>query len=355
LMLGNVEKIQTILETSKKVFKECSLKSGAIVASNIHDPDYPKDVKNYYYVWPRDASFICVACDLIGLKRIPEKFFEWCWNEAERFKEKGIFYMRYYPDGRMYGRQFQPDQLGSLLWAIEHHSKYHGIIKLNSLIEKTADGICSSWIGSCFRRSFDIWEERVASQRKNEKHTYSLAMCIKGLEVAMKLIGKKEQWLKSKEQMEKELKKSYEKKLGYFVRTFNGRRANETLDSSMLGLVWPSEFVQADDRRMISTVNTIIQKNSIDENGIIRYKGDKYIGKLKRGNAGAWPILNFWLSIYFSNLGKRKKALKHFDWVIERVEKKLPEQIKDSKPFSIIPLAWSHAMFVISGRFLELF
>ncbi len=340
---------------SKKVFRECSLKNGAIVASNIHDPDYPKGMKNYHYVWPRDASFVCVACDLIGLRKIPEKFFKWCWDEAEGFRKKGIFFMRYHPNGKMYGRQFQPDQIGSLLWAIEHHSKHWDVTKFNPLIEKTADGICSSWKGSYFRSSFDIWEERVTSSRKNEKHTYSLAMSIKGLEAALKLTRAKERWLKCKEQMEKELKKSYDKKLGYFVRTFDGKHVDNTLDSSMLGLVWPSELVKSNDKRMISTVNKIIQKNSIEGTGIMRYKGDRYIGKLKRGNAGTWPLLNFWLSIYFSKLGKKKKASKYFDWVIERVDGKLPEQIKYNKPFSIIPLAWSHAMYLIAGRFLELF
>jgi len=87
----------------------------------------------------------------------------------------------------------------------------------------------------------------------------------------------------------------------------------------------------------------------------MRYKGDKYIGKLKRGKAGSWPILNFWLSIYYTKLGKREKALQYFNWVVDRVEEKLPEQIKNEKISSIIPLAWSHAMFIIAGKYLELF
>jgi GH15 family glucan-1,4-alpha-glucosidase len=349
------EKIQRMFKIGKKIFKECSLKSGAIVASNIHDPDYPKGVKNYYYVWPRDASFVCVACDLIGLKNIPEKFFKWCWDKAEGFREEGIFYMRYNPDGKMYGREFQPDQTGSLLWAIEHHSKSFDVDKFNKIIEIAADGICSSWSGSSFKRSFDVWEERVASPIKNEKHTYSLAMCIKGLRAASMLIGPKEEWLECIRQMGNEFEKSYNKELGYFLRTFNNTHTDKTLDSSMLGLVWPSEIVESDDDRILSTVNKIIQKNSTDNGGIMRYKDDKYVGKLKRGEAGAWPILNFWLSIYYAKLGKREEALKYFNWVLERTEKKLPEQIKNGKPNFIIPLAWSHAMFIIAGKFLNLF
>jgi GH15 family glucan-1,4-alpha-glucosidase len=348
------KKIKRIFKTSKRVFRECSLKNGAIVASNIHDPDYPEGVKNYHYVWPRDASFVCVACDLIGMKKIPEKFFKWCWKKAENFKEKGIFFMRYFPDGRMYGKQFQPDQTASLLWAIEHHSKDWDVSSFGQLIEKAADGIYSSWKGSCFRRSFDLWEERAASPKKKQNHTYSLAMCIKGLKAALRLIGTRREWLRCVGEMENELKKSYDKKLGYFVRTFNNKR-DKTLDSSMLGLVWPSEVISPKDRRMVSTVKKIIEKNSTENGGIMRYKGDKYVGKLKRGNAGAWPILNFWLSIYFSKSGRKKRALEYFNWVLERVNDKLPEQIKNGKPSSITPLAWSHAMFIIAGRYLELF
>jgi GH15 family glucan-1,4-alpha-glucosidase len=353
--LINDEKIQRILESSKKVFKECSLMNGAIVASNIHDPDYPKGMKNYYYIWLRDASFVCVACDLIGLKNIPENFFKWCWNKAENLKEKGIFFMRYRPDGKMYGRQFQPDQAGSLLWAIEHHSKFFDITEFNGLVKRVADGICSSWNGSCFRRSFDIWEERAASPRRNQNHSYSIAICTKGLKVATRMTEPKERWYECIRKMENELRKSYSSELGYFVRTFGKRNVDKTLDSSMLGLVWPSEILKPNDKRIISTINKITQKNSIDNKGIVRYKGDRYSGKLKRGEAGAWPLLNFWLSICLSKLGKKEKALEYFNWVIERVEEKLPEQIKYNKPTSIIPLAWSHAMFIIAGKFLDLF
>jgi len=346
--LVNDEKIQRIFDISKKVLKECSLENGAIVASNIRQ----KGFKNYFYVWPRDASFVCVACDLIGLKTIPERFFRWCWNYAESFREKGIFFMRYHTNGKKYGIQFQPDQIGSLIWAIEHHSRYSE--KFNKIVEKAADGICSSWNVMCFRKSFDIWEEKVTSSKKKENHTYSLAMCIKGLNVASKLLQPKEEWLRCIEQMKIQFNRSYDKKIGYFLRTFGDKTRDKTVDSSLLGLVWPSEIVKPNDKRIISTINKIIRVNSLG-NGIMRYKGDKYIGKLKRGKAGAWPILNFWLSIYFSKLRKKEKALKYFKWVIERVDEELPEQIKNDEPSSIIPLTWSHAMFIIAGKFLDLF
>lgn len=351
--MADKRKIKEIIKTSRKVFKECSHKNGAIVASNMHDPEYPKDAKNYYYVWPRDASFVSVACDLVGLKRIPENYFKWCWK-AEEFKEKGIFYMRYYPNGKMFGRQFQPDQSGSLLWAIEHHCKSYGKYpkKIENLIIKTADGICSNWKKTCFRKiSYDLWEERRAYPKNNEKHTYSVAICLRGLEAANRLIGKNEKWMECIEQMKDEIEKAYHNRVGFFTRTFGDNFVDLVIDSSILGLVWPSEIIKPKDKRIVRTVNEIRRINAIN-GGLMRYPGDRYNGTLRKTGAGAWPLLNFWMSIYYIKSGNKKEARKYYDWVIKRVDKKLPEQIKNNKPTSIIPLAWSHAMFIIASKFL---
>ncbi len=348
-----MEKMEKIFKRSIEVFNECSLRNGAIVASNIYDPDYPKNAKNYFFVWPRDASFVCYACDLLKIRKIPEKFFEWCW-EAENFKEEGIFYMRYYPSGKMYGRQFQPDQAGTLLWEIFNHSEIFSTSKFNDLAKKIAEGICKSWEGSCFKRHFDLWEERVASPKRNENFTYSLAMCIKGLDCALKLLGYDKRIEECLKQMKIVILKAYDEKRNCFARMFNSKK-DLTVDSSLVALAWPSEILEPNDERMISTVKKIIEENSVEGRGIMRYKGDKYAGYLRRKEGGAWPVLNFWLSIYFSLAGKRKEAFEYFNWVLERVEEKLPEQIKDGKPASIIPLAWSHAMFIIAGKFLGIF
>ena len=381
-------KIEEVYEESIKVIKDCSLRNGAIVAANILDEAYPKDVKSYFYVWPRDASFVCYAADLLGLHKIPEKFFDWCWERAEGFREKGIFLAnKYYPNGRMAGdfdvgikpkeiknktirefaksqtftrlfySNFQPDQTASLIWAVYEHSKFKSIEKFKPVVEKAADGISNSWSKNCFKvPTYDLWEEKVALPRLKQVHTYSLAMCKKSLECAVEILGPNKKWSECIQQMKKVLERCYSNE--YFVKTY-GKVVDRTLDSSSLGLVWPSGAFDAEDPRIVSTVERILQKNCIEE-GIHRYPKDKYDGRMSFGElclegGGAWPILNFWISIYFCLAGKRQEALKYFNWVVERVEKKLPEQIKNGKPASIIPLAWSHAMFIIAGKFLGLF
>jgi len=378
--------IEKILEKSKEVFRNCSLSNGAIIAADVNNPIYPKDAKWYGYVWLRDASFVCYACDLLKMYEISEKFLKWCLDYAEGLRE-GIFAHKYFPNGRIAGDfdlglderelksekkkiiknylktkvfyiQFQSDQLGTLLWSIYEHSKFRSIEQFKELIEILANGIRKYWKKNCFSvPSFDLWEENIAFPKYRQVHVYSLASCIKGLECALKS-KENENWKSTLKQMKRVFSKclDYSKNLGYIPRVF-GKKIDTTIDSSLLAIAWPWEQLQVNDEIMIKTVENILKENETN-GGIIRYKGDKYDGRieladLKLEEGGAWPILNYWVSIYFYLKGEKEKALKYFNWVNEKsLNGYLPEQIKDDKPASIIPLVWSHAMFVIAANFL---
>ena len=383
--------VEKILEKSKEVFRNCSLPNGAIIAADVNNPIYPKNVKWYGYVWLRDASFVCYACDLLGMYEISEKFFKWCLDYAEGIRE-GIFAHKYFPNGRIAGDfdlilnnselkgskrkivknylkvkvfyvQFQPDQLGSLIWSIFEHSKFRSIEDFKELVEILANGICKFWKKSHFSLpSFDLWEERVALPKLKQVHTYSLASCCKGLECAIRIFKGSEKikiWERTLKQMKMVLEKCYVRNMGHFVRTF-GEKIDEAIDSSLVSLVWPWEQFKVDDERVTKTVDKILSENEIN-GGILRYKEDEYVGKmdfldLKKGRGGCWPIINYWLAIYFCLKNEKENALKYFNWVNERtIDGYLAEQIIDDKPSSIIPLAWSHAMFVIANNFLTLF
>ena len=94
--------IEKILEKSKEVFRNCSLPNGAIIAADVNNPIYPKNVKWYGYVWFIDASFVCYACNLLKMYEMSEKFFNWCLDYAEGLRE-GIFAHKYFPNGRIAG------------------------------------------------------------------------------------------------------------------------------------------------------------------------------------------------------------------------------------------------------------
>jgi len=393
-------RIKKLVQAGRNVIKDCSLDNGAIVAANSGHRAYPATVQNYGYVWIRDASYICIAADILGLRDIPERFFAWCLHRAEGFRTNGVFHNAYNINGTIHGTlvspkelivpqrvrdkyllvchhgtQFQPDQNGSLLVAIGHHIKHFGIEKISGyekLIKQSASGISSSWKNGRFiLPCFDLWEERCLLPTHKRIHTYSLAICIAGLRVAIELLGKNKSWTKTEKEMSdvfsdlyssdtKLIPRTYRiSQRGKFsVRNYRSKKEDFLPDTSLLGLVYPSGIVDPRDQKMAATVDEIIRKNSINHGGLLRYPSDVYCGGVRNGQvtltgAGAWPLLNFWMAVYFSLRGSEKKAKKYFYWPLERTDQYLPEQIfgKKNKP-SICPLAWSHAMFIIAANFL---
>jgi GH15 family glucan-1,4-alpha-glucosidase len=147
---------------------------------------------------------------------------------------------------------------------------------------------------------------------------------------------------------------AYNQEKKYFLRN-HGKIDDYNIDASLLGLVYPFEIIKADDPRMINTVKAI--QNYITSNGgVHRFQFDYYDGEgTAQEGGGAWPLLNFWLSIYFCLKGDKKSALKYYNWVIDRIDDDclIPEQIFSDFRKGIKPLAWSHAMFVIASHYLN--
>lgn len=80
------ERLLNIMMASKTVIRDCTMKNGAIIAANPKHASYPKDAKNYGYVWVRDASFMLLAAQHLDLD-IHQKFFDWC-TKAEGWKKQ---------------------------------------------------------------------------------------------------------------------------------------------------------------------------------------------------------------------------------------------------------------------------
>ena len=347
-----MDKIRFLIESSKKVIRDCSLENGAIVAARSDKADYPKEAKHYTYVWPRDAAYICVVAMKAGIKDIQEPFFQWCLERAEGFSEIGLFYEKYYVNGLKAQARFQVDQTATVIWAVHEFCRGDEAKqrKYKQLVMKAADAISCRWNGTCFVDvTNDLWEERYTFPDQEENFTYSLAACFRGLICANEMFPNPD-WLISADSMRQRLDEHYDPERGHFTRTF-GKIHDKRIDASMLGLVFPFEIIPADDERMKNTVKAIEEKLNID-GGIHRYEHDEYDGWMyhtlhRKKGAGGWPILNFWAALYYDSLGDRENFNRHFNWVLEKVDKHLPEQIFDNDiQVSVSPLAWSHAMFL---------
>lgn len=358
------EKIKKLIEKTKIVFKDCLLPNGCLVAAPAHMPYYPPQAKSYFYCWPgRDLGFSVTAALHIGID-VFDRVLAWIWKRAEDYQisliewKEGLLFRSYHPNGRIRETHFQPDQTGTLLWAIYEYSKRHKLSSLaKKIIKKSTAGLVRVWDREQFKIFVeDPWEERIAHPRFKNNLTYSLAACIKGLEGANKIIPNKRAMTVAKQMRILIEREAYNKEVGYFLRRFGGKvEGDKNIDASLLGLVWPFEIIRPNDQRMIDTVKAI-EKNLITERGILRYQFDEYEGEIEAGTlhykmgAGAWPLLTFWMSIVQNKMGNREKAEKYFWLVLNQVDKDLliPEQIfpKRDPRIGVKPLLWSHMMFI---------
>lgn len=357
----NNKKIQQLIKTSREVIKDCALENGAIVAANIDKPYVHREAANYRWVWPRDAAFVCVAADILNIP-IQKPFFRWLDKYPQDFVRRKILYANYATNGRIgsMGITFQPDQVGVILWAIHTHFKkdLKKALEFKELIERLADGIVDHWDKTHFDiHTVDIWEEihRHTSVTMENSFTYSLASCAKGLLLAYEVLPN-HFWKETAHQMIEQIKKAYSPEDKYFYRTF-GRVNDKNIDASLLGLVWPFEIYEPRCPEMINTIHRI-EKELVIKGGVHRYQFDYYDGEgSAQEGGGSWPVLNFWLAIYFVLSGQKSKAKKYYHWVLKKLDPKdyhnyLPEQIFDDFRRGIYPLAWSHAMFVIASKYL---
>lgn len=349
--------IKKLIAKSKEVILDGVLDNGAIVAANPDKGYYPKRAKDYHYIWPRDAAYICVAAQMLKIKNIQEPFFAWLEDRPEDFKKEGKLYASYSANGPIKVRQFQPDQAGTMLWAIYEFYKdsLNQAQQQEVLIRRLADGLSDDWKGKYFfTNTIDLWEEghRKTSTKIENNHTYSLAACAHGLICADKMIGG-EKWKETSDQMKERIDAAYLDEQKTFVRN-HGKINDLNMDASLLGLVYPFHIIKTDDSRMVNTVKQMEQK-IVFNGGVHRYQFDYYDGEgSAQEGAGAWPILNFWMSIYWAKKGNRVKAKKYFSWVIDRLEDDLfiPEQLFDDFRQGVKPLVWSHAMFIMACKHL---
>ncbi len=347
------KRIKAISETSKKVFKDCVFPGGAIVAANSFQSYFPKDAKNYKFVWPRDGAFICYASSLLKMD-IADNFFNWCMK-AEGWEQKGIFYEKYYISGKQAAHNFQPDQTGTLLWAVCQLAKENSSIKkkYDRLIVKSADGISQVWSKDHFCLvSEDLWEERLCFPDLKENFFYSLAAVYQGLMAAYEL-KQNESWKKTADEIAGNLEIAVKKFVG---RSF-GKMNDERIDASLLGLIWPFNIDGISEGIREQIIGSI-EKHLVKNNGVYRYEHDEYDGWMynknihRRKGAGYWPLLNFWISIALVKLGEKEKADIYFRKVVDDMGSDfIPEQVFDNEyQVSVSPLCWSHAKFIIAAK-----
>ena len=122
---------------------------------------------------------------------------------------------------------------------------------------------------------------------------------------------------------------------------------DKRVDISMIGLVYP--FKLYDDhhphiKKLVESVRERLWSPKVG--GIMRYAEDCYIG----GNP--WILTTLWLALYYIESGEHSQAKGLVQWAVSHQTKLglLPEQVdkETGEPAWVIPLTWSHAMYVLA-------
>ena len=363
-------------------------RTGALLAAPEIDEDFTR-CGRYAYCWGRDAAFITTALDKCGLSGAAEGFYRWAARVQD---EDGSWQQRYHMDGNLapsWGLQI--DESGSIIWGILKHYESTGdevfLIDMWPCVKKGVEFLLSvidettgiPWL------SFDLWEERLG------QHAYSTAAACAGIEAGARIgeiLGKAWTekvatesclqlagvWRKAALKVQTALEKNFwMPEWNRFVRSVRVKlnawgeehtdarvwlKINQqsisrdytlldgTVDISLLGLSVPFGIYDSDDHRMLSTAEVVEKVLSVGQpSGLKRYENDTYIG----GNP--WIIATLWAALYHIDKKSFEKAREYFYWAVDRATEHglLPEQVygDTGKPAWVMPLTWSHAMFVL--------
>lgn len=358
--------------------------TGSILAAPEFDEAFTR-CGGYAYCWGRDAAYITVAFDRAGLTDLAAVFYRWA---ARAQSPDGSWQQRHYHDGFLapsWGLQI--DEGGSILWGLWQHYRATGnralLEELWLTVEKGAEFLLA------FRDpetglplpSRDLWEEREGV------HTYSAAAVYGGLVGAARIaetLGHghhARRWQEAADALRRAvLTRLWNAEAGVFYRSVRLRVDRETyehadvpgkrvvrtwkgytryelpvdpvIDVSLLGLAVPFGLLSPHDERMHRTAEAVARHLTVPGvGGLKRYEDDTYAG----GNP--WILTTLWLALYDIAAGNRERARALFAWAVEHRTPLdlLPEQVhrKTGEPAWVIPLTWSHAMFVLAVRALD--
>ncbi|REK74923.1 glycoside hydrolase family 15 protein [Paenibacillus paeoniae] len=376
------EDIKELYERSVLMFKLMSdEKTGSIIAAPEFDENFQR-CGGYSFCWGRDAAFITTALDKAGLSELSDRFYAWTLTAQS---PDGSWQQRHYHDGGLapsWGLQI--DEGSSILWGMwQHYIEKQDLAFANEVwpsVERGA-GFLLSFIeeeSGLPKPSIDLWEEREAS------HTYSSAAVYGGLTSAAsfaELLGHSKlakEWRSAAARVAfvimdecwneegssfyrgLNLKVSEDKYEAAIASGLSGHieqldkgyakhvlKHDPIIDISLLGIAVPFGAVAPEHERMRRTADTIEAALTVPGvGGIKRYEDDIYIG----GNP--WILTTLWLAHYRVATGDLAAARKLLDWAVaHRTEVGLlPEQIDKvtGETAWVVPLTWSHAMFVLT-------
>ncbi len=352
--------------------------SGAVIAAPEMDGEFRRS-GGYGFVWGRDMAFSVLAFLAVGRDDLARHALAWL---ARAQSAEGLWLHRHCADGSLapsWGLH-QIDETGSALFAFEAAWRELGDTSLDGRLWPAARKAADFLAGfrdpetGLPRPSVDLWEERLG------EHAYSAAAVCAGLRAAGDMARRhdpprafvydgaaaeiaaaleRELWDDTAQRYRRAVRVGqpvggasqlrYPDEIAASVLATTGSRSGVdlTLDASLIGLAWPYGAVPTAGPRMLRTMEALRERLALPDGGIRRYEADVYAG----GNG--WILTTVWLGLWSRQIGDESGHLRSVEYALARQTPVglLPEQAaRDGRPAWVVPLTWSHAMFVLAAR-----
>lgn len=313
--------------------------SGALVAAPT--TSLPEEIGgqrnwDYRFTWLRDATLMLLALLRLGYEHEGSDYMEFLLQECKRcgaefhimlgiagehgIDEEELDHLEGYACSRpaRIGNgahdQLQLDTYGGVLGAALVYQQLTGSLASEywPLLRQMAGFTCNHWQ----EPDNGIWEVR--SERRHFTHSKVMSwMCVdRAIQVA-ELIGVEdaplESWRATRDTMRAEiLERGYDTERRAFVQSYGSK----ALDASALRFPLVG-FLPADDPRMTSTIDRIIEELESEDGLVHRYRHD-HVDDGLAGREGAFAICGFWLVSALVRAGRVEEAERRFAALCER-------------------------------------
>jgi glucoamylase len=320
--------------------------TGGVIAAPEVDRDFESS-GGYGFVWGRDLAFIVLAFLAAGRSDLASRALRWFPTAQE---PEGLWLQRHWTDGSLAPSwcRHQLDETGAILFAYEAAWRTLHDDVLDADLWPSARRAAEFLLGTIEDDGIpcataDLWEEREG------RHAFTAAAVHAGLLAAASFARRHEpQLAESYETAAEIVREGIERELwsewhGRYLRSIG----DPTPDVSLLGLAWPFAAVDPAGERMRGTVAVLEAELASPRGGVARYVGDTYAG----GNK--WVLAALWLGLWRRQIGDATGLERSLAYALGAQTELglLPEQVTDDGDAAwVVPLAWSHAMFLLAAR-----
>ena len=352
--------------------------TGGIVAAPEMDERFTES-GGYGFVWPRDLAYVVLG--LLAARRAEPAAAALRWLARAQTPE-GLWLHRHWTTGELapsWGLH-QLDETGAVLVAAEAAwEELHDAVldrELWESVRRGADALAAFLDPATGlpRASVDLWEQQ------DGQHTYTAAAVVGGLRATARAAerhGDEERAAAYRAAAGRVAAAIddvlWNPALGRYLRAVNVARAaghaapgtaferalpypnrrvagvvatDDTLDASLLGLVWPFRVLDPSAERARATVEAVAEGLAAPTGGLRRQAGDTY------GGGHEWVLTTLWLGLARRVLGDADALRRSVAHVVSRRTELdlLAEQVgPDGRPAWVLPLGWSHAMLLLAA------